>query len=134
MDTSSIRAGFEHEGALTLENVIVTWPDTVELIVRERVACAVIDYLGTAVLVDEQGVAMQRLKSLPDAGLPVVTGLKVSSVNVGQILGSDVAGQLEATATVLKSLARANLSGQVSELNVADLDNLYLMMRGGLMV
>ncbi|MEG1813435.1 MAG: FtsQ-type POTRA domain-containing protein [Clostridia bacterium] len=134
VDLQDVRAGFERMGAVTLQKVTVTWPDTVELIVQERMPSAVVDYLGTAVLVDEQGVVMERLKSLPDAGLPVVTGVNISAINVGQCVASDVAGQCEAMSTVLKALAQAKLLGDVSELNVADLDNLYLMMRGGLVV
>lgn len=134
IDRTRVFRAFDREGAYRLANVNVSWPDTVELVVLERVPVAVVESLGTSLVVDAEGVVMKRLSELPGDAMPVVTGLAVSQSLVGQPVVSQVSGQVEAMSSVLGTMASQGLGAMVSELNVRDLDNLYLMTRGGMMV
>ena len=134
VDQDAIYSAFVGNGDITLEGVAVHWPDTVELTVRERQGRAYISYLGTALLVDQDMVIMRQLSDLPADGMPVITGVTVTGCAVGQTVISNVAGQIQAASRVLQALWNCGLQQQVSELNLADLDNLYLITNSGMMV
>ena len=77
---------------------------------------------------------MRQLSDLPADGMPVITGVTVTGCAVGQTVISNVAGQIQAASRVLQALWNSGLQQQVSELNLADLDNLYLITNSGMMV
>ncbi len=134
IDEQAVFGAFAGNGDIALEGVAVHWPDTVELTVRERQGRAYVSYLGTALLVDQDMVVMRQLSDLPAGQMPVITGIAVSGCAVGQSLASQQAGQVQAAALVTQALWNQGLQGQVSELNVGDLDNLYLITASGMMV
>lgn len=134
VDREAIARNFEREGAVALEEVRVFLPDTVELAVRERTRRAVVSYLGVALVIDEYGYVMEQLNALPDYGVPVVTGVRASAYQVGGKLQSSEPGQITSVLEVIAALQRQGVVALVSELNAADLDNMYLMARGGMMV
>jgi len=57
----------------------------------------------------------------------VVTGFQVTDVHVGQRLGVKNPRQLEAYQAIMSELQLQLYCNQISELNVSDPDNLYLM-------
>ena len=134
IDRAAVAAGFEREGALALVQVDVAWPGDVRLVVRERVRAAVIDHLGLSVVIDEWGAVIEVQGALPNGDLPVVTGMSVTGYQPGQTITSSVYGQVEAMVAVLNSIRAGRHGALVSELNVSNLDNLYLMTRSGIMV
>jgi cell division protein FtsQ len=133
-DEKAVRRNLEGEGIISFERLERRMPDTIRLIVRERTRRAVVNYLGVALVIDGEGYVMEQLSEMPAYNLIVVTGVRASSYQVGRKLESDVPMQVESMLSVLKELADQQLSERVSELNVADLDNMYLMERGGMMV
>ncbi len=134
VDEAEVARAFEKEGLVALKKVDVAWPSDVRLTVGERQQAAVVDYLGISVIVDEWGSVMGVRNDLPTEHLPVVTGFMATSYLTGQPIMSSVYGQFDAMVAVLGAIKSQGLGALVSELNVADLDNLYLMMRGGLLV
>lgn len=134
VDEQKVYKAFEQNGEIALEGVSIRWPDTVNLTVRERQGRAYVSYLGTALLVDGDCVLIRQLSALPSDSMPVVTGMNITSAVTGQVLRCGAAGQPEAVGQVLKALTRNEVADQVSELNVADLDNLYLITRAGMLV
>lgn len=109
-------------------------PDTVVLQVSERTPAALISYLGVVLLIGEDGCMMKQMDSMGDYDLPVLSGLKISQYQVGRKVASSVEGQVDAALSVLEEMRAQSLMDQVSELNVQDLDNIYLVTRTGLHV
>ena len=134
INKEAITQSFGRSGAVKLLDVHIAYPDRVELVVREREAVAVINHLGVYILVDEYGEAIAQINALPEATMPVVTGLNSTKIQIGQPVVTSLYGQGEAIEMVLTQLKRQRFIEAVSELNVADLDNIYLMMRSGLLV
>ncbi|MEA4899396.1 MAG: FtsQ-type POTRA domain-containing protein [Christensenellaceae bacterium] len=134
VDRAAVARAFEREGNVALTDVEVVWPDTVRLSVRERTRAAVVNHLGMSIAVDEAGVVIEVLRSLPEGALPVVTGLSATGYQPGRQVRSSVPTQVDAMASVLGAARSQGLTELISELNVSDLDNLYLMTRAGMMV
>jgi len=133
-DENKIRQNFEREGLVAFDRLERRLPDTIRLIVHERERRAVVNYLGVALVIDDQGYVMEQLGEMPDYGLTVVTGVRATSYQVGRKLMSDVPLQVESLLKVLSAIREQSLGDRISELNVADLDNMYMMEKGGMMV
>lgn len=133
-DGNKVRQNFEREGLIAFDRLERRLPDTILLVVHERARAAVVNYLGVALVIDENGTVMEQLNEMPSYNLTVVTGLRATSYQVGQRLTSDVPLQVDSMLKVLSAISAEGLSGRISELNVADLDNMYMMEKGGMMV
>lgn len=133
-DGNKVRQNFEREGLIAFDRLERRLPDTILLVVHERARAAVVNYLGVALVIDENGTVMEQLNEMPSYNLTVVTGLRATSYQVGQRLTSDVPLQVDSMLKVLSTISAEGLSGRISELNVADLDNMYMMEKGGMMV
>lgn len=134
VDQQKVKRNFDGEGAVELCEVKIVLPDSVELVVRERARRCVVNYLGVSLVLDGNGVVMEQIANLPDYGIVVVTGVKATSYQVGAKLQSSEAGQVTDLCKVVEALYAQGVNGDISELNVANLDNMYLMMRSGMMV
>ena len=133
-DETRIRQNFEREGMIAFDRLERRLPDTIRLIVHERTRRAVVNYLGVALVIDDQGVVMEQLGEMPSYNLTVVTGVRATSYQVGRKIQSDVPLQVESMLKVLAAIDAQGMAGRVSELNVADLDNMYVMEQGGMLV
>jgi len=110
------------------------YPSTIKLTVKEREPSIYVDCYGMILIVDDEGVMMQHVSTLPGEQYIYVTGLKPTYYNIGRTLETDVKGQVEAMAAVVQAVKTANLVSQISELNVADPDNMYLIARSGMQI
>ena len=111
----------------------VTYPDTVYLSVSERQARAAVNCAGVILLVDEEGGIMDRLSSVPE-GSVVVSGMDVSVSAQGRRIESAKSWQLTAMKNVLAEMDAQGMLAVVSELNVADRYNLYLVSNTGVKI
>ena len=60
------------------------YPNTIYLYIEERKTVAAMQWLGILYTLDREGVVMKEsTSSTPPAGMPVVTGFRVSNINVG---------------------------------------------------
>ena len=134
VDENRVREAFEREGLIAFDGLERRLPDTIRLKVHERVRRAVVNYLGVALVVDGDGIVVEQLGEMPDYKLTVVTGVRATSYQVGRRLMSDVPLQVESMLRVLEAIRSQGLDSRISELNVADLDNMYMMEQGGMMV
>lgn len=115
--------GFDYKGTLTLR-------------INERLGMAVVNVLGLYYVMDEKGMVLECAGSAyPDsvAG-PKITGLKIdgnSRIVVGELLPVQDKGQLEEMEHVLGKLEETSLLARTSQLDVENLDNLYIMTADG---
>lgn len=135
VEESVIAQNLGRDRYLILESLHIQYPDTVTLYVRERMPYAALTWLGVLVIMDEEGQILETSGQL-DASLqiPVITGMQVDHLVVGMKLTCRNPAQLAAAWTLLKELTLQAASGRVSELNVSDLDNLYLITKEGMKV
>lgn len=130
----SARRGFLSHGILSFEGLEKHMPSTVRLIVRERTPRVIISYVGLPTVLDEYGYAIEQARELSEQGLPMVTGLRLTSCEVGRQAVSQTPLQIDSMSACVQQIYALQLTALISELNVSDLDNLYLMTRAGMMV
>ena len=108
------------------------YPDAVTLVVYERVPCASLQSLGIQYTIDKTGMVLEQTEQLtPMEGLVVLTGVQVDQAVVGRSLILKNEKQLSAVENILYELETKGMLNEISELNVSDLDNLYLVSMDG---
>lgn len=111
------------------------YPNTIYLYIQERKTVAAMQWLGMLYTLDGEGIVMtEENSSVLPVGLPVVNGLLANSVIVGQKLTLRTKGQLEAYCKIMEELQLQLYADQVSEINLADPNNIYLVTVEGVTV
>ena len=135
LNEERIKKNVESNRYLRFEGMDILYPDSLVLRVEERQACATVTYLGVMFVLDDEGRVLEQYGAASKAvDVPVVTGLKVKSLTIGETLQTETAGQMEEVRTVLTALSQSEMADRAVELNVADSDNLYLMTLEGLKI
>lgn len=108
------------------------YPSTIHLYIEERKTTATMQWLGVLYKLDGQGMVMSIEKSgiLPQ-GLPLVTGFLANNITVGQLISPRDMRQIEAYQAVIYELQQQLYGDQVSEINIVDPENIYLVTLEG---
>lgn len=134
VNNETVAHQFELVGRVGFEGVVTSLPSTVTLQVRERIPRVIVNYAGLPTILDEFGYALEQGRELNRQNLPLVTGLRAISCQVGRKIQSETVNQVDAMNAVVTALYATQVYPIIAELNVSDLDNMYLMLRSGLMV
>ena len=135
VDKEEVERNLSADPYVELLEARVELPDTVVLEIRERSACAAINCAGVILLTDQEGYILERLTGVPqDGNLIVVSGMDVSVGHQGDTIESGVSGQKTAMSAVLQAIRASGMEREISELNVSDMDNLYLVSGSGIQV
>lgn len=114
---------FDYRGTLTLR-------------ISERLGMAVVYDLGYYYVLDAAGMVLECAGSAYPTGVagPKVSGFAIepnSRIAVGEKLTVHDRGQLEAMERVLDELDATNLLSRASELNVKNIENMYILTSDG---
>lgn len=130
LDEQEIRENINAHKLLYFESLDIKFPSTVILQVREREACAQIEYLGFMYAIDETGRVLYKSADLEaESELPVIEGTTIMSIVEGSEVKLVDESQLSYAQEILSALEAANMLGVAHELNVSDRENLYIMTR-----
>ena len=111
------------------------YPGTIYLYVEERQTTAVMQWLGVLYTLDGQGMVMtEETSSVLPTNMPLVTGFRPNSVMEGQFLKLRDNRQLEAYQTIVEELKQQMYSDQITAINLADINNMYLVTLEGVTV
>lgn len=132
IEEADIAKRMAEDHTLIFKGMQKEYPSTIHLYIEERKTVSTMQWLGMLYTLDAQGMVMHMENSsiLPH-GLPVVTGFKANSVTVGQLLGLKDMKQMEAYQAVMYELGQQLYADQVSEINFADPENIYLVTLEG---
>ncbi len=107
-------------------------PSKVVISVIERIAAFKIPYVGSNVILDEEGVV---LEVLPIGGeifdLPVVVGLRFSDFKVGESLTVENKTALDTLMKVIKEIRPSDLLQGMTKIDITDINNVSLSYRDG---
>ncbi|MEG2604298.1 MAG: FtsQ-type POTRA domain-containing protein, partial [Clostridia bacterium] len=130
-----VKKALAKDHALIFLNMQIAYPNTIYLYINERETVAAMQWLGIGYTLDAQGLVMSEENgmALPQ-GLPVVTGFNVTNVNTGQMLMVRSQNQLDAYRSILSELMLQGYQSQVTEINISDPMNIYLITAEGITV
>ena len=132
LDKSKIRDSINKDRYLVFVQMQRNYPDGLVIQVHERVPRVNIQSMGVQYTLDEEGMVLEQTQVLQlDEGLVAVTGLDITSSILGRFITCRSETQLQSYRQVLKELSMQEAISQISELNLADVDNLYLVSVDG---
>lgn len=131
VDVKQMRLRLEADERILQAEVKRRLPYTLVITVQENVGVAAIPYFNSWLEVNQEGRVLSVTNHFSGLNLPIVTGLRMSVVKVGDIL-SDQAGWNVASACL--SQLPTTLLGQISEINVGDPGSMILYSRDPLRI
>lgn len=135
VDTKRVREGIGSNRYLVFEGLWRDLPDHIILRVSEQSPHASLTWMGLLLLLDSNCIVLEQTNKIDMMlDIPTITGMQIESGRVGFPIVASLAGQAEAVSAVLSALDRKGLARDISELNVASLDNLYLVTSDGMQV
>lgn len=135
LDTAAIAEKIDAHQYLTCNSVWRDFPDRVFINVTEHQPVATANWMGSLVMLGQDGVVMEITGQIDiELAVPVITGASIKSARVGETVTYGVAGQAEAVQAVLEAIDWQGFTGEISEINVGTLDDLYLVTVDGLMI
>ena len=133
LDEERIHLDVESDGRLAFVSLEKKLPSQVVLTVRPRSMDALILQAGKILVLDSDAFVVQVPEQLPDAPVLYVTGIKAAYYTLGRQL--DLAdGRCAAMKAVIEALKARGATGYVSELSVADINDLRIISRTGITV
>lgn len=133
IEKSRIKGNFSRNHYVELTEMEILYPDKVLLKVRERRPRAAVNCAGVILVIDEEGVILERLASMP-AGDLITVSMNVSLSAQGRTIESSRSGELEAMKLILAGLDAQGMAGLISEINVRDRFNLYMVSDTGVQI
>lgn len=135
LDTAAVAEKINVHQYLTCNSVWRDFPDRVFINVTEHQPVATANWMGSLVMLGQDGVVMEITGQIDiELAVPVITGASIKSARVGEAVTYGVAGQAEAVEAVLEAIDWQGFTGEISEINVGTLDDLYLVTVDGLII
>ena len=132
LNEEKIAAGINANRYLIFEKMEKSFPGSVVIYVKERVAQANVQVMGVTYQLDDKGMVLERIgATLPQGELVNVTGFQAKEVRVGHIIVPGTAEQMDAYELLMEEIFLQGFSDQVSELNLSNPDSLYLITTDG---
>ncbi len=135
IDSVKIRDGINSNRYLEYVGMWRDLPDHLIITVKEHSPHATLTWMGMLYMLGENGMVLSETPQIDiSLQVPVITGANVVAARAGSVINLGDAGQFDSIRTVLSELDRQGITIEVAELNVAVLDNLYLIMENGLQI
>lgn len=132
LNENKIREGIDANRYLEFIAMEKVWPDTVILHLNERSRIVNVLYMGVQYVLSEDGMVLENSGSLAlDNGCIKVTGMDVRDIRVGAKIVCQNPAQLEVMNGILVELDLQGIRADISELNLADLESIYLVTMDG---
>lgn len=135
VDAEEVERNFSTNRYVELLKVETELPDKVKITIRERTPRAAINCAGVILVVDEEGCILERRTTVPDDdGIVVVSGINASVNSQSTHIESEMIGQTALMKKMLNAIREEQVNGLISELNVSNPDNIYLISETGIQV
>jgi len=115
-------------------------PAKVAIGIVERDAFCIIPYLGTSLVVDDEGYVIDTAAEAEAMGLPVIKGIKIKKYELGSRIEIDEPDSLNSVVTLIKTVeesdrnSRNKISGLIDSVDVADPANILVFLDSRIVV
>ena len=133
VDTDAIARNVNALGTVGVDDVQLVYPSTVRIQAHDRIKQAMFVFSSGVTVLDEEGFAVARMMEVPNEDLLYISGLHARECRVGERVDAQE-GQIEAYSTVVQALNRNSVKSYASELNLDDVNNMYILTRNGITV
>lgn len=119
---------------LEVVSVDKSMPKKVEVVVKERLPKALVTYADQYLLVDTDGNVLEILSVLPAEHYPVVSGIAVTSVNLGQPVVTEDSFKLSVLSEIITEMEKRELTPLIATIDLSDINNITMKSVSGLLI
>lgn len=135
IDDDLVEKNIESNRYLSFVCVDKQLPDKVVIQVKERIPAAVVKYCGILYTMDNRGMVLEEsLDTEAETGLVTVDGMNIHDCRVGQTIGLNENQQMQVFTEVLVELKVMSALTRVKELDLSNMDNLFIVSTDGFTV
>ncbi|MGI6173766.1 MAG: cell division protein FtsQ/DivIB [Christensenellales bacterium] len=134
VSVEKIEKAFDAQDSVRLVEAKVIYPDTLTLAVRECTPHAVCECAGVALVLDEYGYVIEHASIQKAYAVPRVSGLDISTYDVGRSIGCPTVGALESFRSVVQAIYSQNVASTVKEVLLHNLDSIVLIAPSGMRI
>lgn len=127
LNDAAICSAMQKDPYIQSVNIEKQFPETVKVVVIERKPTAEILYLDSNYKMDAEGYMLEKMDTVADGSCPIISGMNVSSFQIGKEIKSEDPQQVEAYKTIITKLNSSTINSDISEINIANLENIYLI-------
>lgn len=103
-------------------------PNKIIIKITEREPVGMIAYMGSYVIVDKDGNALEVVDINSNRGLAVIEGVKSNRFQLGQLLPADNPEKFQLAVDIIKLLIKYNLLYKVSVIDVGNIENIHVVL------
>ncbi len=131
VSNSKVEANIEKNPYLIFDSINRVFPDTIIINVKERTPKAIIQYVGSTVIIDANGYVLAVADNNTNNAIPVLKGVAVKTATVGSTLEPDNKYQLNQVKEIIAGLEKEEVYGIITEINMTDPNSIVLTTNDG---
>jgi len=131
VDTGAVERRIETHPLVAASRVKRVWPSTLTIEVQERIPAAILVQNGEFLLVDKEGVVMQRVNRIGHLDLPLISGIEEIE-NAGP--GKEIMNPLLKAALVIVRQVPAETIKRIKEIKAGSPESFELIWEGNIPV
>lgn len=109
-------------------------PGTVVISVVEREAIGAVPYMGSYIMIDGKGNALEVISESNISGTAIIKGIKFDRFELGSVIPVDNPEKLDIAVSVVGLLNKHTFIKEVSTIDVDDIEKIHIAIEGGLVV
>ena len=134
IDRAVIEERIETNPYLDVLSVNFKYPDEVIINIKERTPAAVIPYLGSYIVINDEGYVLEIHRALDDISYPLIQGLTLKGCSKGKMVAVVDSYQIKAFRLILEELYKQELQDVISEIFMDDPNDIYMISRKGTII
>ncbi|MBC8529905.1 FtsQ-type POTRA domain-containing protein [Christensenellaceae bacterium NSJ-44] len=134
VNLDAVKANIEENPYLVVDHIGYKLPDKISIVLHERKARAVLEYLSSYILIDEEGTLLELKSKGEDVPELLVKGVEVVSFTTGKKAELSNPYQMEACGMVLSEFYTQNAQELISEMDLSNPDDITLKTTAGIAV
>ena len=125
-DLDEVEQNIERNPNIDVVDVKMILPSKIEITVSERLPTAVMQVLGQYLLLDESAIVL-GVGGAPTEDYVSVSGMQVTSFELGKIITSDEVEKLNSLQAILTAISKRNCLHLIDSIDITDENNVVLM-------
>lgn len=119
-----------------VESVSVSsqFPDVLVYNITKRQSLATIKFSGGFIIIDDKGVVLEVKQEMQDIVKPLITGLEVEEVKLGDSIVVSKGAELETILDIISNIRSAKLLNNISQIDATNSSDLLLITPQGINV
>lgn len=126
INTSQIRKKIRGDSYVDSVKVVRKLPDKLMIFIIERSPMAAVFYMGSYILIDKNGIALETAVQIQNKKLTEIKGIEFDKFTLGKPISNNESENIKAALNILTLLSKDDLLQRINYINVKDLNKVTM--------